>query len=307
MGTEQGGGGPPPDAGLQFDKVEHAAPVAAPSCAACRRPIDDEYFELGGHMICAACARSVASGGDSGALLRALAFGAGAALLGTIVWCGILMTRDAQLGLVAIAVGLFVGWAVRKGSGGRGGWQFQALAMALTYVSIAASWLPIMIKVAQADNLVFTGIDDYFAIFLAALVRPLADGTIIGWIIVAIALYEGWKMNRRVPVNGPFRLSARRGRRRRRRRAPRDHAGRPGQRGARLRQLRKPARGVVRRLPRVRAAGVRRRAEAPGGRGRARRAGRRAGSRRWSRGARCWSCCRRRPCSTSACWPRCRR
>ena len=58
---------------------------------------------------------------------------------------------------------------------------------------------------------------------------------------------------------------------------PRDHAGRSGRRGARLRRLRQPARGVVRGLPRLRAAGVRRRAEAPGRRRRARRAGRRAG------------------------------
>ena len=114
-----------------------------------------------------------------------------------------------QLGLVAVAVGFFVGWAVRKGSGGRGGWQFQALAMALTYVSIAASWLPIMIKEASDHGLVFTGIDDYFAIFMAALAKPVVDGDIMGWIIVAIALYEGWKMNRRVSVNGPFQLSAR--------------------------------------------------------------------------------------------------
>ena len=87
------------------------------------------------------------------------------------------MAWDMQLGLVAIAVGLLVGWAVRKGSGGRGGWKFQALAMALTYVSIAASWLPIMLRAAEADNMVFTGLDDYFALFLAALVRPLADGS----------------------------------------------------------------------------------------------------------------------------------
>jgi hypothetical protein len=209
MGSEQGGGGSPPDAELQFDKVEHAAPAAAaPSCAACRRPLD-QYFEIGGTMICAACARSLAGGPDSGALLRALAYGGGAAVLGTIVWFGILMALDMQLGLVAIAVGLFVGWAVRKGSGGRGGWQLQALAMALTYVSIAASWLPIMIRMAEAENFVFTGLSDYFAIFLASLVRPFAEGTLMGWVILAIALYEGWKMNRRVPVNGPFQLSAR--------------------------------------------------------------------------------------------------
>ena len=90
MGTEQGGGGSPPDAALQFDKVEHAAPGGA-ELRRCQRPIHDEYFEVGGNMICAACARSLAGGADSGAFLRALAFGAGAAVLGTIVWFGISM------------------------------------------------------------------------------------------------------------------------------------------------------------------------------------------------------------------------
>jgi hypothetical protein len=207
MGTEPGGGSPP-DAGLQFDKVEHAAPPAAPSCGACRRPITDEYFEIGGHMICAGCARAIAAGDTGAVFARALAYGAGAAVVGTLVWFAILMALDMQLGLVAIAVGLFVGWAVRKGSGGRGGWHYQATAMILTYVSIAASWIPIMIKFAEADGLVFTGVADYAAVFLNALVRPFHDGTVMGWIIIGIALYEGWKMNRRVPVNGPFRLGA---------------------------------------------------------------------------------------------------
>ena len=50
---------------------------------------------------------------------------------------------DSEWGLVGIALGLFVGFAVRKGSGGRGGWRYQALAMALTYLSITASHVPI--------------------------------------------------------------------------------------------------------------------------------------------------------------------
>jgi hypothetical protein len=79
--------------------------------------------------------------------------------------------------------------------------------MALTYVSIAASSVPLMIKLAEAENFVFTGFGDYLAIFLASLVRPFAEGSFMGWVIIAIALYEGWKMNRRAPMSGPFRLN----------------------------------------------------------------------------------------------------
>src|SRR5258708_7153139 len=41
--------------------------------------------------------------------------------------------------LVTVFTGLFVGVAVRKGSKGRGGWRYQALAMFLTYCAIAAT------------------------------------------------------------------------------------------------------------------------------------------------------------------------
>jgi hypothetical protein len=206
MGIEQGGAAPPPGAGLQFDKVEHAASAAAPFCAACRRPLQ-EYFEVNGQMICRICAGALAAPPGSAAMFRAVAAGAGAAVLGTLVWYGILVASEAQWGIVGIAIGLFVGWAVRKGSGGQGGWQYQALAMALTYMSIAASWIPILIKMAQAENIIFVGFADYAAAFVTSLVRPFVDGSVMGWIIMGIALYEAWKLNRRVPVSGPFRLA----------------------------------------------------------------------------------------------------
>ena len=61
-------------------------------------------------------------------LLRALLFGAGAALIGLVAAAA----RWDRLPLVGIAVGLLIGYAVRKGARGRGGWRYQALAMVLT-------------------------------------------------------------------------------------------------------------------------------------------------------------------------------
>ena len=46
-----------------------------------------------------------------------------------------LSLRDA---LIAIVVGLFVGRAVRWGSGGRGGRLYQGLAVVLTYLAIVS-------------------------------------------------------------------------------------------------------------------------------------------------------------------------
>jgi hypothetical protein len=41
-----------------------------------------------------------------------------------------------------------VGWAVRRGAGGRGGRRFQVLAIALTYGAVALAYTPVVIKAA---------------------------------------------------------------------------------------------------------------------------------------------------------------
>src|SRR2546422_11725279 len=59
--------------------------------------------------------------------------------LGAGLYFGIEATTGYELGLVAVVVGLMVGGAVRKGSNGRGGWRYQALAMFLTYCAGVAT------------------------------------------------------------------------------------------------------------------------------------------------------------------------
>jgi hypothetical protein len=228
---------------MQFDTVEHAGPAVAASCATCHRPLD-QYFEVGGNMICATCAATVTGGRGSAAFLRALLFGAGAAALGTIIWLAILSATKMELGLVAIAIGLLVGFAVRKGAGGGAGWKYQTLAMVLTYMSITFSYVPMVLKgfkdiadrrdaaaagaQAQDKPAEATGAGGapapavakpaastgavavaYLFVFGFAMVLPFLAGVenFMGWIIIGIALYEAWKINRRVPVSGPFRLS----------------------------------------------------------------------------------------------------
>jgi hypothetical protein len=147
MATDEGSeGGRTAGPDLQFDKVEHAAPAAPPACGRCQRVIDDEYFEVAGHLFCRPCAGLLDGGKGAGAFLRAAGLGAGAALIGTIIWFSIIKLFDTELGLLAIGVGLFVGFAVRKGARGLGGWKYQALAMSLTYMSITASYVPLLIK-----------------------------------------------------------------------------------------------------------------------------------------------------------------
>ena len=47
----------------------------------------------------------------------------------------------------------------------------------------------------------------YLFVFAFALGRPfLGAVSFMGWIIIGIALYEAWKLNRRLPITGPLRF-----------------------------------------------------------------------------------------------------
>jgi hypothetical protein len=235
---------------MQFDKVDLVAPAEARSCRICKLPIAAEYFQIGQAIICSRCATTLGGSKEGrGMFLRALLFGAGAALLGTIVWYAIIKATDHEFGLLAIGVGLFVGTAVKRGGRGLGGWRYQTLAMVLTYMSITGAYVPIVLKSAMEANAESAAkakpspasSDDSAAVapapsaassaeqkpphekpsagsFLLAIglllglafIAPFMAGAsnIMGIIIIGIGLYEAWKLNRRIPLSGPFRFGA---------------------------------------------------------------------------------------------------
>jgi hypothetical protein len=227
-------------AGLQFDRVELASPQAPRTCPACQTLMGAEYYEVAGNVICPACASAIGSGQNAGSFVRAIGFGAAAAILSTLVWYAIIKATDSEWGLVAIGVGLFVGFAVNKGARGIGGARYQALAIVLTYVAITFSKVPLIVDaVVQSEsakeNAAATSpgatpaptneppasqaaaapslggfLFAWGFILAIALASPFLQGFqgIMGVLILAIALYEAWKLNRRVPVTGPFRFGS---------------------------------------------------------------------------------------------------
>jgi hypothetical protein len=233
---------------MQFDKVDLVAPAEARSCRICKLPIASEYFQIGQAIICGRCATTLGGSQEGrGMFPRALLFGVGAALLGTIVWFAIIKATDHEFGLLAIGVGLFVGTAVKRGGRGLGGWRYQTLAMVLTYISITGAYVPLVLKSAMEANAesaskvkpspaatedATNGIPAPTAaadkkapdekpgagsLLLAiglllglAFIAPFMAGAsnIMGIIIIGIGLYEAWKLNRRIPLSGPFRFGA---------------------------------------------------------------------------------------------------
>jgi hypothetical protein len=190
--------------GLQFDKAEFASASAGKVCAVCKTPITDTYFEAVGNILCPTCAARF--GGDElvpAALGRAALWGAGVAAAGTAAWYLLLKFTGWETAILAIGIGYFVGKYVRRGSGGRGGAVYQALAMALTYLSIMSSYVLVLRDRLGSDAAAVP----VTTLIKAAVMSPFSGRNIIGLIIIGIGLYEAWKLTRKIPISGPFRVA----------------------------------------------------------------------------------------------------
>ena len=188
-----------------------------------------------------------AEGSSFGRFLRASLFGAGAGAVGATIWYAVRAATGYEVGLIAIVVGVMVGGAVRKGSRGRGGWLYQGLAMFLTYAAIVSTYVPEVAKGVWAGMdgsakpsqaavpaspvstpaaapgaaaaprpslarlaLAVTALG--VVVFAIAFAAPFLAGlqNVVGIFIIAIGVYEAWKINRRVPltISGPYRVGA---------------------------------------------------------------------------------------------------
>ena len=261
---------------LQFDVAESSTLSDAPHeahCRGCGQAIRDTYYEVNGSLVCATCRAGLdhPRGTRLRRVLQATGLGTLAAIGGSLLYFAVAAITGREFGLVAIAVGFMVGTAVRKGSGGRGGWAYQTLAIALTYLAIISTYVPLVVKEFQKDGYksagrahaatpvpmdtitisargpastdsigragrtesapvmqagtprpvqrsrrdsthlgpgtVLVGIG---ALVLLAAIVPIAAGfsNLIGLLIIGIAVFEAWKLNRRVrlAIAGPFRV-----------------------------------------------------------------------------------------------------
>jgi hypothetical protein len=147
---------------LQFDRVEQgsADPGAASGtgvvCSNCSAKIESAYYNVGNDPVCARCKNAIQAhivpDKSWGALTRALVLGVVAAIAGAIVYYGVIAITNFEIGIVAILIGFMVGWAVRRGAGGRGGRRFQLIAVALTYFSVGLAYTPLAIKSALDED-----------------------------------------------------------------------------------------------------------------------------------------------------------
>src|SRR5260370_14274134 len=112
----------------------------------CRSFISGEYYRVNNQMAGGKCAGEAREGqtfDSHAAFARALLVGAGAALLGLILYAAFTIATNFYFGYIALGVGWLVAKAMLKGSNGIGGRRYQIAAVLLTYTAISVAAVPI--------------------------------------------------------------------------------------------------------------------------------------------------------------------
>jgi len=181
--------------GLQFDKVEPGTPGQALVCAACKSLLTGEYFVAQDVKVCGSCKAAIHQQVGAGPTPAQIAVAAGAGLAAAAVVDFLYLSFVEQAmgkSIVAIFSGMIVGFAVRKGSGNRGGAICQAIAVVLTYLMVVAAFT----REFQRGDLSA----------LQWLIAPVASGRIWTTVLTGFGLYEAWRINAapKLVFHGPF-------------------------------------------------------------------------------------------------------
>jgi hypothetical protein len=196
---------------LPLDQAEIAAesalvPAEVTHCAACGAPLTEVFYEVSGRIVCTLCHDKIEGflqGGSRVArALKGLVFGMIGGAIGAAIYFAISRLTGWDIELLIVAVALLVGGAVRAGSENRGGRFYQLLAVFLTYSTIVAMFaLPALLTYLRQ------GPEE--GVRISAIPVQIAEREPISVPIFCIALWAGWRINRKVPhpLHGPYRLS----------------------------------------------------------------------------------------------------
>jgi len=131
---------------------------------------------------------------------------------GAAIYYAVIAITHLEIGLVAILIGYMVGYAVRRGAGGRGGLRFQILAAVLTYGAVGLAYAPLIVMSALAEQRAVHAIR--VAIMIPLLPVLMVIGSMPSGIITALIIFFGIRQAMRMTaapllrISGPFRIGA---------------------------------------------------------------------------------------------------
>jgi uncharacterized protein (DUF983 family) len=132
----------------QFGKAEYSASRDTSRCSICQQTLGSAYYRVKQAIACEACAlkAKMETPADShSAFVRAVIFGIGAAILGMAGYALFTIVTGIYIGYISLAVGWFIGKAMKAGSAGFGGRRYQITAVLLTYGAVSIAAIPIAI------------------------------------------------------------------------------------------------------------------------------------------------------------------
>jgi hypothetical protein len=144
-----------PDNQPQFTTASYSQTDSVERCASCKSPVGATYYRVNGALACESCAKKV--GGTTPkdshtAFMRALLYGFGGAIAGLAIYAFVGIVIGLEIGIVALAVGYIVAWAMKKGSGGIGGRRYQIAAVLFTYFAVSVAAIPIYIAASAKQH-----------------------------------------------------------------------------------------------------------------------------------------------------------
>jgi hypothetical protein len=134
---------------LQFQTAEFAAKDTGPLCLLCRAAVGATFYQLNGEKICDSCAgrkQFELTPVRGRTFWKAVLYGLGAAAAGSAIYAIVLLVTGAEFALLSILVGMMVGKAMMRATGGRSRRKLQIVAVLLTYGSITTGYLPTVAK-----------------------------------------------------------------------------------------------------------------------------------------------------------------
>jgi hypothetical protein len=174
-----------------FEKAEYLAPSTTPTYS--QQPIVSGDVDARGWE---------AQASDHARFTKAITYGIGAAILGSILYAAFTIVTHIQIGYVAIGVGYLVGKAMLAATGGHSSRKYQIAAAVLTYLSVSLASIPEILWALHSEGKDISHISGRGILFLAryGVASPFLDiqdeglSALIGLFILFIGIRAAWRL-----------------------------------------------------------------------------------------------------------------